>query len=215
MSTLRVSAVLVASLAMACSGSSKSAKPGGDNAGKSGDMGDMDKKMMGSMKAGGDDKFGPLEHGADWKSYVKVSKQPFFSKPHGKRFVEIYVNKLGHEAYISDKPFPVGTVIVKPSWESENGKPSAKLGPVFVMMKKEKGFSKEHNDWWYAIHWENPPPPFNKDGGLYWRTPSKKVNYCWECHENYDRDVGLPPRAMRNWTVAPAADSADKPADKE
>lgn len=185
-------------LALGCGGGAKQKQGSGS------DMSAMDKKAMASMKMADDQPFGALEHGADYKSYKLVSKQKFLSKPHGKRFVEIYVNDIGYEAYTTGKPFPVGSIIVKPSWQAKDGKPSATPGPIFVMMKKEKGFAKQHNDWWYAIHWEKPPARFSKDGkGLYWRSPSKRVNYCWECHENYDNEVGLPPRAMRAWT-APA-----------
>ena len=34
-------------------------------------------------------------------------------------------------------------------------------------------------------------------GPVYWRTPSKKVDYCSECHENYDRGLGGVPVAQR------------------
>jgi len=211
MSAMRALALGICVFALACGGGTKA--KGGDSSNDK--MSDMDKKMMTSMKKGGGDKFGPLEYGADWKTYTKVNKQPFFSKPHGKRMVEIYVNKIGLEAYTSEKPSPVGTIIVKPSWDiGKDGKPSTKAGPTFVMVKKEKGFDKDNNDWWYAIHWENPPAPFNKNGGLYWRSPSKRVDYCGGCHENYDNEVGLPPRAQRTWKEK-SDDASDSKTDDE
>ncbi len=191
MNATRVLIVGFGLVAMACGGGSK-AKSGDD-------MSSMDKRMKKSMDKGGPEAWAPLEAGADYKTWKKVSKQPFYSKPHGKRFVEIYVNDIAYEAYTTEKVLPVGSVLVKPSWEGKDGKPTTNAGPLFVMVKKEKGFSKEHNDWWYAIRWENPPAPFNKNGNIYWRSPSKKVDYCWSCHENYDNEVGLPPRAMRTW----------------
>jgi len=142
--------------------------------------------------------FGPLEVGADWASYHKVSKHPFPSKTHGGRFVEVYVNDVGHAAYISDAEFPVGTVIVKTSWESEGGVASDVPGPIFVMRKEKPGYSPEHNDWYYAIHWEHPAPKWNTQP-LYWRGLSHKVDYCRKCHDDYDREIGGVPQDARAW----------------
>lgn len=193
MTATRLLALGIGTLAMACSGGAKS-KQGGS-------MSAMDKKVMVSMKMHDGQPFGPLEYGADYKDKFKlVSKGKFHSKPHGRRFVEVWVNDIGYDAYTSGKPLPVGSIIVKPSWQAKGGKPTTTAGPLFVMVKKPKGYSKEHNDWWYAIHWKHPPKRFSAGGkGLYWRSPSARVNYCWECHENYDNEVGLPPRAMRAW----------------
>jgi hypothetical protein len=148
--------------------------------------------------------YAPLEAGADYESYVKMTKAPYFSSDHGKRFVEIYVNDVGAEAYKDDDAaFPVGTIIVKTSWEAdaEGKNPTDVAGPIFVMEKKEAGFDDEHENWWYAMHWESIPEGKWQDrmktDKVYWRTPSKRVKYCWECHENYDREVGLPPKEAR------------------
>lgn len=145
--------------------------------------------------------FGPLEVGAGYESWTKVSARPFVSPTHGNRFVEIYVNDVGLAAYTSDAEFPPGSVIVKESWERDGDRPSAIRGPIFVMEKRAPGFSPEHGDWYYAIHWESPPPKFVKQlgGPIYWRSPSPKVAYCWRCHDDYDREVGLPPRDLRTW----------------
>lgn len=145
--------------------------------------------------------YGPLEDGGGFEGWTKVTKFPHPSPTHGKRFAEIYVNDVGLAAYTSEADFPVGTIIVKQTWENDNGKPSTVKGPVFVMEKKEAGFNAEHEDWYYAIHWAEPTEKFRaKYGGpFYWRSPSPKVDYCWKCHENYDRNVGLPPKDARTW----------------
>ncbi len=155
--------------------------------------------------------FGPLDIGADYQTYKKVTKHPHLSPTHGKRFVEIWVNDVGYPAYTSEAEFPVGTIIVKESWESAGDGPSETRGPIFVMEKKAAGFDPEHEDWYYAIHWEKPTPKYEKKlgGPIYWRTPSKKVNYCWGCHENYDREVGLPPREARTWEEPSDDDDGD------
>ena len=150
--------------------------------------------------------YAALEVGADYKSYNKVSTGPFLSPTHGKRFVEIYVNDIGLEAYKTGEDSPVGTVIVKSSWEAE-GKGDARKatdvpGPLFVMKKMEAGFDDDHNNWWYGLHWEQVPAKWQKAMGgaqAYWRWPSKKVNYCSDCHDNYPGEVGLPAKGFRAW----------------
>lgn len=133
--------------------------------------------------------FGPLEVGADYASYVKMNTTPVTSETHGGRLVDTYVNAVGAAAYLDDDAeLPEGTVIVKTSMEASGGG----AGPIFVMEKRAPGFDAEHGDWAYAIHWAEPPPAWAKrlGGPIYWRSPSPRVNYCVECHDNYDRNLG-------------------------
>jgi len=138
--------------------------------------------------------YAALEVGADYKSFTKVNKEPFLSGDHGGRFVDVWVNEIGLEAYKNEEVQPpVGTLLVKTSWEAVDGKPSAVAGPIFVMEKRAQGFNEEHSDWWYAMHWENVSDKWQKRLGgkqVYWRSPSKKVNYCDGCHENYENEIG-------------------------
>ena len=141
--------------------------------------------------------FKDLDVGADYKSWKKINTETFLSKPHGKRFVDIHVNDVGYDAYIKKDDLPVGTIIVKPSWEAKDGKASDVEGPVFVMEKKPAGFDADHGDWWYGFYWKQPTGAWKDKGGIYWRSPSPKVNYCWECHDDYSGEVGRPPREYR------------------
>ncbi|MEZ4401177.1 MAG: hypothetical protein R3B06_14220 [Kofleriaceae bacterium] len=154
--------------------------------------------MMESMAMPMDDgaTFGPLEVGADYASYVKVNTAPVTSESHGGRLVDTYVNAVGAAAYLDDDgEIPVGTIVVKTSVDAKDGS----AGPIFVMEKKVAGFDPDHGDWYYAIHWAAPPPKFaSKLGGpIYWRSPSHKVGYCVECHDNYDRNLGNVPADHR------------------
>lgn len=147
--------------------------------------------------------YGPLEVGADYASYTKVSTEPFASPTHGNRFVEVYVNDIGLDAYQHGGEIPVGAVIVKTSFErGEDDQPSDVAGPIFVMEKRAAGFSAAHDDWYYAMHWADPPAKWQQrlGGPVYWRSPSTKVDYCWRCHESYDRKLGMVPEAYRTWT---------------
>lgn len=160
----------------------------------------MDRQGAGMMSAkgmGADPAatFAPLEVGADYASYVKFNTSPVVSETHGGRLVDTYVNAVGAAAYLDEEAeLPVGAVIVKTSTERD-GAP----GPIFVMEKRAPGFDPEHGDWAYAIHWAAPPAAWAKKlgGPIYWRSPSPRVGYCVECHDNYDRNLGGIPSDQR------------------
>jgi len=132
----------------------------------------------------------------NWKSYTNVSPGPWISKTHGKRFVEIYVNDVALEAYKTPGAvLPVGSIVVKPSWQNENGVPGAD-GPLFVMQKMPAGFAPDSEDWLYAFQWESPPEKWAAKIGtnVDWRSPSEKAEYCSDCHDVMDRNMGMPPK---------------------
>ena len=135
---------------------------------------------------------------ADWKSYTNVSPGAWQSKTHGNRFVEIYVNDIALEAYKTGGEMPVGSIVIKPSWENDGGKPGAE-GPLFVMVKKEAGYAPDNGDWFYAFQWENPPEKWAAKIGtnVDWRSPSDKVEYCLDCHDVLERQLGMPPEERR------------------
>ena len=181
-------------LVAACGGGGKSGTTPGDEK-----MGKMDSAMMSNKAMPIDDasKYGALEVGADWKSYTKLNKASFKSETHGGRMVDTYVNNVGLEAFKKGEEMPVGSIIVKTSKDADDGSE----GPVFVMEKRAAGFNKDHGDWWFAIHWENPPPMWQKrlGGPIYWRTPSKKADYCADCHDDYVTGLGGVPDEQRAW----------------
>lgn len=176
---------VVIALVAACGGGGKSASNPSDDK-----MGKMDSAIISNKDMPMDEaaKFGPLEIGADWKSYTKLNKASFPSETHGGRIVDTYVNGVGLEAFKKGEDMPVGSILVKTSKDADDGSE----GPVFVMEKRAPGFNKDHGDWWYAIHWENPPEKWAKrlGGPIYWRTPSKKADYCSACHDDFVTGVG-------------------------
>ncbi len=183
--------VLATTAACACgstTGTSGSAAPRGESA----PMTDEDKMMMGASKTGGDpeSQFGPLEVGADYASYVRVTDAPFLSAVHGNRWVHVYVNQIGAKPYVQGGEIPIGTKIVKVSWQDDHGKPSAVAGPIYVMEKRAAGYAPDHDDWYYAIHWAQPTGRFKAGGPIYWRGHSPRAAYCWDCHDGYDRSLG-------------------------
>jgi hypothetical protein len=147
--------------------------------------------------------YAPLDIGAGYQSWKKATKHPHVSPTHGKRYVETYVNAVGYAAYTDESAqIPVGTVIVKSSYEAKGGKPTNVAGPLFVMKKMQKGYDPERDDWYYALHWKAVPDRWQKrvrGSQVYWRSPSKKVNYCVKCHDDYDRGLGMSPVEARAW----------------
>lgn len=134
-----------------------------------------------------------------WQSYNKVSKDKWISPTHGKRFVEIYVNDVGVEAYKANQAMPVGSIVVKPSWENEGGQPGAD-GPLFVMVKKEPGYAPDNGDWFYAFEWAQPTGKWKDKGPIKWKSPSNSVEYCLDCHDTEgDHQLGGVPEEYRNW----------------
>lgn len=161
--------------------------------------GDKDKKPA---KPAGDEfaTYAALDVGADYKSWDKLNKTPVKSKTHGGRFVDTYVNKVGVEAYKKDDAeIPVGTIIVKSSFEvDDNDKATDVAGPLFIMERKAGKDGK--GEWWYGLHWEKVPAQWQDAMGgsqAYWRTPSDKVGYCSDCHDNYDRELGGIPKSAQ------------------
>ena len=149
---------------------------------------------------GPDPDYAELDVGADYKSYTKLNKEGVLSKTHGSRFVDTYVNDVGLEAYKSGEgEIPVGTVIVKTSWETKDGVATDVPGPIFVMKKTD---SAENEGWWYALHWADVPASWQtrmKATKVYWRSPSKKVGYCVDCHDAFDNQLGGIPEDKRNY----------------
>jgi hypothetical protein len=181
----------------ACGGGQTGPASGG------GDTASQDSEAKSGNHSAGDPSavFGPLEVGADWQSYTKVNTEPVPSEDHGGRFVDTWVNEVGLQAYKSpDTPMPVGSIVVKTSWETQDGKPTTTPGPIFVMEKKDAGYDDENENWYYAIHWAEPPQKMRqKFGQIYWRSPSAKVKYCYDCHNGFDRQLGMVPEGKRAW----------------
>ena len=142
--------------------------------------------------------YGPLDVGADWATFNKVSKEPFLSETHGGRMVEVYVNDVGLAAYkAGEGDMPVGSIVVKSSKDDKGVD-----GPLFVMEKRAAGYDRAHGDWYYAIHWANPPAewlPKIGGGPIFWRSPSPKAAYCAGCHDDLDRNLGGVPKIHRAW----------------
>ena len=65
-------------------------------------------------------------------------------------FASVYVNPVGHPAFISERPteFPEGSVIVR---EKISGKEPLTPELLTAMVKRAKGFNPASNDWEYMV----------------------------------------------------------------
>jgi hypothetical protein len=139
-----------------------------------------------------DERFGPLDIGGDYLDYRRVTPEPFLSRVHGNRWVNVYVTETGADAYLDGGEIPPGTIVVKDSWIDDGGEAGPVAGPIFVMRREAPGTAPARGDWTYAIHWARPTPDQlpRLGGPIYWRGASPRVDYCYDCHENYDRGLG-------------------------
>jgi hypothetical protein len=108
---------------------------------------------------------------------VNVAPKPTWSKPaggdagHADTFGSVYVNPVGHPAYISDGPtdFPEGSVIVR---EKISGKQPLTPELLTVMVKRARGFNPASNDWEYMV----------LDGAGSRVLSRGKIDSCNSCH---------------------------------
>jgi hypothetical protein len=109
------------------------------------------------------------------------------SRTHGHRWVNVFVSPSASEAYKNGTPLPVGTLIVKESFENSQGRPSAVSGPLYVMEKGETPRSPETGGWRYALKWENPAPgnPERIQAPVTWLPGDAGLSSCVRCHNHF------------------------------
>ena len=84
----------------------------------------------------------------DWMDWRKVTPKPVRSKGHNYNWVDIYVDELAEDTYLSaGAPYPECATIVKPIYNDADGKSVRKLT---IMVKMVPGYDPENGDWWYA-----------------------------------------------------------------
>ena len=101
----------------------------------------------------------------DWRSWEKLTRKPIFSKGHGSKWVDIYVNDLAGETYrdVGDL-YPVCAKIVKATYLDEAG---SDFWSLTVMVKMPPGYDPENGDWWYAVYHDTAGVKPVNQGRLY------------------------------------------------
>jgi hypothetical protein len=112
---------------------------------------------------------------AKWRRYNRVA---YPSATHGGRFVNNYANDAGRKYAGFEKAgkMPKGAVLAKDSFSvSKTG--GVGVGPLFLMEKMGRGFSKASGDWRYTMIMPN--------GAIFGVTKGKgsaRMKFCAECH---------------------------------
>jgi len=89
----------------------------------------------------------------DWRDWTSVTPEPVKSKGHHNNWVEIYVNKIAEETYLSaSSPYQVCAKIVKPIHTDSSG---TKVLKITIMVKMPPGYDSENADWWYGVYDES------------------------------------------------------------
>ena len=118
------------------------------------------------------------EKGAQYEGWAIYNTQAYESSTHGGRFVNNYADKTAsvYGKFEESGPMPVGSILVKDSF-GINKKGQVKPGPLFTMIKMEKGFNEKSDDWRYALIFPN-----GKLMGATNGKNSKKLGFCINCH---------------------------------
>ncbi|MBY4891734.1 recombinase [Rhodobacteraceae bacterium N5(2021)] len=110
----------------------------------------------------------------EWQAAATGPAAPGF---HGGRFLNTFVNEVGHAEYIryegDDEAFemPVGTVIAKESYTLRDGAP--RIGPLFIMTRVATDQSPETDGWVYSAVQPNGNPM-----GI-------QQSFCHDCHGGF------------------------------
>ncbi len=153
-----------------------------------------------TVNAGSSDLFDSL--GNFHENLVKMNIRPWNSRAHGHRWVNTYVSPDAVEAYKRSDPLPVGSVVVKESFEDDNGQPSGTLGPLYVMKKGAVTDSPRTRGWLYAFKWDKPAPnnPERLKDAVKWLPGDGHLASCIKCHSHFrDEDyLGGVPEGFEN-----------------
>jgi hypothetical protein len=136
------------------------------------------------------------------ETLVKMNVRPWNSRAHGHRWVNTYVSKGAVDAYKNSNPLPIGSWVVKESFEDENNQPSGTPGPLYVMKKRALTDSPKTRGWLFAMRWDKPAAnnPEKIKEAVKWLPGDSHLNSCLKCHSHFkDEDyMGGVPEGYEN-----------------
>jgi hypothetical protein len=84
----------------------------------------------------------------DYLSWTRVNDDLLHSEGHSNSWVDIFVNDLAEDTYLSAAaPYAVCSAVVKPTYAGENRERVAGVG---AMVKMPAGYDPDNGDWWYG-----------------------------------------------------------------
>lgn len=120
---------------------------------------------------------GGNEVGLAYRGWDAAATGPAVPGVHGERFLNTFVNEVGHAAYVQyiedDESFemPVGSVVAKESFTVRDGAP--RLGPLFIMTRVENDAAPDTEGWVYsAVQPNGQPMGFEQ-------------SFCHDCHSAF------------------------------
>lgn len=131
------------------------------------------------------------------RKLVLMDSSPWNSRTHGHRWVNTYVSEEAAKAYQESDTIPEGALVVKESFQDEEGHPSQVPGPLYVMEKLKKADAPRTAGWRYALKWDDPVAgnPENIKMPVTWVAGDAHLNSCVKCHNRFkDTDYlgGIP-----------------------
>ena len=124
---------------------------------------------------------GDNEVAAAYRDWAVTSTRPAVAGPHGNRLLQTFANDVAAEQYLKFAEdgvvMPAGSVLAKESISISKKKKAARVGPLFIMTKLEKGAAPETADWLYSGVQPNGKPMKFKQA------------FCHDCHAGWaDQD---------------------------
>lgn len=99
----------------------------------------------------------------DWQQWEKLTSTPVRSRGHSRNWVDIYVDELARDTYLSEAvPYAECARIVKPEYTDEDAEAVRK---ITIMVKMPAGYDPDDGDWWYGV--AGPDGNMQREGRIF------------------------------------------------
>jgi len=114
----------------------------------------------------------------NYRNWTVTGTRAAVAGPHGNRLLLTFANDIAAEQYLKfaeeGVEMPVGSRLAKESISISKKKKKARVGPLFVMTKLEKGAAPDTDDWLYSATKPNGKPM------------KVKQSFCHDCHSGWE-----------------------------
>ncbi|MEP1929826.1 MAG: cytochrome P460 family protein, partial [Roseibium sp.] len=121
--------------------------------------------------------------GKNYRNWIVTATRPAVQGAHSNRLLLTFANPTAADQYLKFEEegveMPVGSVLAKESITVSIKKKAARVGPLFLMTKLEKGAAPETDDWLYGGLQPNGKPM------------KFKQSFCHDCHIGWEDQDAL------------------------